>query len=323
MPKKSRARRSIKQTQKQEQRQNINIKIGELPTKKPRRRRPRKGPTAPGREAPLRQLPPVVYQTLPQLTYYGKPNELGTITGEPAKSTSIVEPVKAKTTILEDVGMVGTEGPVEILERPTKKETLAELISPVESPFIDRPVKLPKKPKATEDIAEPSFSFDIPRIPMEEPSMSALFREQKQTTIVEPPMQQFPITEMEASFETKSIKRTEEPRMVSGVESLVFADPVKTGIVLESVSRKPRSQSVKPRSQSVKPQKLTQADINKFLSPRMQPFVAEKAKIFESGSPQLISNVSPPIRSISPKPGLKTREGPTIRIPKPKSKQVL
>jgi hypothetical protein len=126
MPKKSRA----KQSQKQKQTQNISIKIGELPTKKKPRRRPRKAIKSEGL-VPTRQLPPVVYQTLPQLTYYGKPDEFGSITAQPAKASSIVEPVKTKTTILEDIGMVGTEGPVEIIDVPTKRETLSELITPV------------------------------------------------------------------------------------------------------------------------------------------------------------------------------------------------
>lgn len=211
MPKKSRARKSIKQQQKQQQ--NISIKIGELPTKK-RRRRPRKGPSAPGREAPMRQLPPVVYQTLPQLTYYGRPNESGVITAEPPKPTSIVEPVKSKTSILEDIGMIGTEGPVEIIDVPTKRETLKELITPIEGPrtqvnpvenepFLSKNIK-PKKP-TLDDESEKMQSFDIPRLqvnPVETPSISALFREQKATTITQPPMQQFPITQTELPMQS-------------------------------------------------------------------------------------------------------------------------
>jgi len=251
MPKKSRARKSLKQTQKQEpqkqeQRQNINIKIGELPTKKPRRR-PRKGPSAPGREAPMRQLPPVVYQTLPQLTYYGKVDEFGTFRGEP-KKTSIVEPTKPKSTILEDIGMVGTEGPVEIIDVPTKRETLSELITPVkppminvEKPHIELMNKLESRKKQFKGLIEvindiprrqvdpveegpydiprmqvaPPLEglFDIPRVqvdPVEQPSIPPSFREQKATTITQPPMQQFPITQTELPMQSSGPPTTQK-----------------------------------------------------------------------------------------------------------------
>jgi len=396
-PKKSRARRSIKQTQKQkqtenqkqtqqtekqEQRQNISIRIGELPTKKPRRRRPRKGPTAPGREAPIRQLPPIVYQTLPQLTYYGKPNEMGMLTAEPERATSIVEPKKTRTSILEDIGQVGTEGRVEILDVPTKRETLAELITPVDIP------RMKVDPVA-------SGSFDIPRMvidpveqgpydipltlldPVEEPTVTALFREQKPTTILEPPMQQSPITQREG-------EKPKEPGMKSGVESLTSMiteviretapvkkprKPKRTKAEMEEARmekelakmEKQRAKSVpsitqalpvstmvevygsekfiaeKPRSQTVKGRKKpegtiipTQTDVNTFFTPRMQPFVSEKADFFEtlSSTPK-----QTPVRPTSPKPKPKKLElselpfgnpiNPIIRKPRSKTTEAL
>jgi hypothetical protein len=357
MPKKS-AKKSIKQ--RQEQTQNISIKIGELPKKKPRRR-PRKGPSAPGREAPLRQLPPVVYQTLPQLVSYNAPQT--TITAPPKPATSIVAPVKAKTTILEDVGMVGTEGPVEILDVPTKRETLKELITPVDiprrqvDPVQSGPFDIPRR--QVNPVEE--GPFDIPRMqvdPVEQPTISGLFKEQKATTIVEPPMQQFPITQMEGPM-----KKTREPQMESGVESLTSmiaevireTSPVKKAKkprrskaeIEEARLEKERAKSVSiaqpvsmfevypsekyvagtPRSQTVKGRKKaegtiipSQADVNRFFAPKMQPFVSEKADFFETLSS---GRKTPPTRNTSPKPGLITREGPIIRKPRSKATEVL
>jgi hypothetical protein len=248
MPKKSRARKSIKQTQKQEQRQNISIKIGELPVKK-RRRRPRKVAKPPGSEAPMRQLPPVVYQTLPQLVGYNPPEP--TIAAPPKPATSIVAPVKVKTTILEDVGQVGTEGPVEILELPTKRETLRELITPV----------------------------DIPRMqvdPVEEGPMFGLFAKETRTRITDEPEMRTTIAEprQKRSY-TKSGKYSKKPEPQRPVSPLTFEGSF--GIAPESIYTETQPLYSSPMAERSAPTKFrsntpegffTQKAVNKFFEPR-------------------------------------------------------
>ena len=275
MPKKS-AKKSIKQ--RQEQTQNISIKIGELPKKKPRRR-PRKGPSAPGREAPMRQLPPVVYQTLPQLTYYSKPNESGAIIAEPPKATSIVGPVKAKTTILEDVGQVGTEGRVEILDIPTKRETLAELITPVDIPRMQvDPVESGPFdiPRMQVDPVE-SGPFDIPRTqvdPVE--SFFGLFAEEKPSTIVDKPEMKTTIAEPKQKRQyAKSGKYSKKPEPQRPVSPLTFDESFGIGPQSGYSETQPlyaspmtqRSQSTKFRANS--PEGFfTQKAVNQFFEPK-------------------------------------------------------
>lgn len=127
--KKEEMKKKIKQKQKQKQQQvtNINIKVGGESGKK----------SEESSFAPSKQLPPVVYQTLPQVTYYERPEKEGSPAIAPdARSgpSMLAAPVAAKKApILEDVG-VGTEGFVSILDLPTKRETLGELISPVSVP---------------------------------------------------------------------------------------------------------------------------------------------------------------------------------------------
>lgn len=224
---------SKKQTQKQsssEQRQlqNINIRIGDVLPKK-RRRAPRKRKVAEP-IVPTRQLPPVVYQTLPQVSYYGKPDKTGAIVAKPETPSSIAEPVKSKTSILEDIGMVGTEGPVEILDKPSKRETLESLIIPVDIPrqIIDpvehgKPMDIPLQ--VTDPVESPALSsggsFDIPKSiidPPEAPS-PAILRSEKATSIVETkpniqftetPKSTFP--ELSSGKEIVSGKKQRKPR---------------------------------------------------------------------------------------------------------------
>jgi hypothetical protein len=111
--------------QKQAQQQNINIRIGDLAVKKKKARR--RKPRVVQDMTPMVNLPPVVYQIPEMVTSYGLPRDQA--------PRSIVEPIPKKTTIadkmptLEDVGLVGTS---EIIDVPTKKEQLAEFITPIE-----------------------------------------------------------------------------------------------------------------------------------------------------------------------------------------------
>lgn len=340
MPKKKSRAKTKKQDQlKQEQRQNINIKIGELPIKKQRRRRPRKVTKEP--EVPLRQLPPVVYQTLPQLTYYGKPNESGVITSEPIKATSIVEPVKAKTSIIQDIGQIGTEGPVEIIDVPTKKETLSELITPVKKPrprplsdFIssydlpsmqvdpveEGPLDLPRT------IVEPvqAGPIDLPRTivdPVQTPttivdpisparsivseaSKTAMIAEviretspvkQKRTRRTKAELEEARLFAMEDKIKQQKSRAKSAP-LIAKAKPIVEAFTTSEKLIEPQVA----SKSKKTKGSSIIP---TQEMVTEFFTPKRQPFVEEKAKLFEAKLP-LVEGLSskPKKRNTSPKP---------------------
>lgn len=234
MPKKSSAKKPmVKQTQKQEQKQNINIRIGDIkPLRKKYKRRAKKATPEP---IPMRQLSPVVYQTLPQLTYYGRPSESGELRGGSVEGTiatkekapsSIVDGIPAKKTILEDTGIVGTEGKgVEIIDVPTKKESLAELITPIKTTRK----QVPKQPKQSTE------------------SISSLFREEKPSAIVEPAaaMQEFPETFYEpfvAPTETKPISKRRTKKEMAELRGM--------GMIPAKKERKPKATKPLPESEA-------------------------------------------------------------------------
>jgi len=136
--------------------QTVVVKVGETKKRKRAPRKPRRKPDA-SYDVPMRQLPPVVYQ-IPEIR---RDNFVPSIFRASPMPTSIMvkEPAKIKQPILEDIGQVGTEGRVEILDLPTRKETMAELITPVssnvsilqppsvqESPSILQPPPVPQVP---------------------------------------------------------------------------------------------------------------------------------------------------------------------------------
>lgn len=118
-----------KQTQKQSVSQNVVIQLAEKVAKKKRRRAKKKTAPTDGADSLYlqgRQPPNVVYQytsSVPQEPYS---------TPLPVRQSM---KIGQKTPFLEDVGTVGTEGAVEILDLPTKKETLSELETPVPLAF--------------------------------------------------------------------------------------------------------------------------------------------------------------------------------------------
>jgi hypothetical protein len=72
--------------------------------------------------------------------------------------------------ILEDLGTIGTEGFTEILDVPTKRETLSELITPVSKP------KKPMMDEEGEPIKAPRYSPDI-TTPQEMPTFEGMYGE--------------------------------------------------------------------------------------------------------------------------------------------------
>lgn len=115
--------------QGQQQTQNVIVNVADIKKAKPRKKRaPRRKPE----EVQMyREFPKVVYIP-PPLTIYGDrlPEDTRPSITKPT------EPPK-KTPILEDIGSIGTEGAVQILDVPTKKEQLSELITPVALPAED------------------------------------------------------------------------------------------------------------------------------------------------------------------------------------------
>jgi hypothetical protein len=144
------AKRKTKITQKQKQSvsQNVVIQLAEKVEKKRKRRAKKKPSPTEGVDSLYlqgRQPPNVVYQysnIIPQEPF--------------ATPIPVRQPMKIKENmpVLEDVGTVGTEGAVEILDLPTKKETLAELETPVPSAFIQ-----PFKPSQITDTTNISTPF--------------------------------------------------------------------------------------------------------------------------------------------------------------------
>ena len=165
-----------KQKQRQKQTQNVVVNIQGEP-KRARRRRAQKRPQP---DVALidylqpRQMPTVVYQT-----GYGTypiiqgqqppapPSQPKPFYMEPPQPTIVdmtADFSRMRVPVLEDTGMVGTEGFVEILERPTKREQLAEFITPVKKPKVPTV----EEPMQSVDM-EPIPFYKLPRIDVERP----------------------------------------------------------------------------------------------------------------------------------------------------------
>jgi len=143
-----------KQKQKQSQQQNIIVNVGEI---KPKRRRAKRAPRQPVVEIPTREFPKTIYQSVPVYIHEDQ-GRYGNLA--PIDTTTILrrESVKSKMPILEDLGTIGTEGFTEILDVPTKRETLSELITPVSKarvPMIDEESAPIKTPRYSPDIRTP------------------------------------------------------------------------------------------------------------------------------------------------------------------------
>jgi hypothetical protein len=229
------AKRKIikKQFQRQQQKQssNIVIKIDNV-GKKPRRSRPRKSKIV--QDGPTRQLPPVVYQTLPQLTYYSTPDAAGRISGMPPPS--MVATPKPATTILEDIGSVGTEGLVKILELPTKRETLSELISPV---IKKTPSPEPRSPLVVQMEKQPERQIQKPQV------SKILQTPQPESSISEPSM---------ISGKTIFNERPEEPSMGSPfMGSKMQQEQSRASIPSSKIMQPPAMNQMLPEKRGIQP----------------------------------------------------------------------
>lgn len=128
-----------KTTTKQKQKQSQSVKvIVNLPEKKQRKKRTRKPKQREAEIVDFKAFPPqIIYPSAP-LTFYQRPQEA---------PKSILSPPEPPRSFLEDIGQVGTEGRVEIIDLPTKVETLQDLESPV-------PVRTPRVPISLKELEE-------------------------------------------------------------------------------------------------------------------------------------------------------------------------
>ncbi len=274
--KKDAMKKKIKQKQKQKQKQrqetNINIKINSGESKQKSDESASSGG--------FRQLPPVVYQTLPQLTYYARPDEQGRLAVAPDSRAgpSMIAAPKPATTILEDIGSVGTEGLVEIMDRPTKRETLSELITPITKPkprsegikldneFEPKTIIGKRESRGAIAPRQPSILTEPPKLMIIEPEPKP-----RQPLIVQPEklpermVQKPPLTSSLISSQMPQ-SSISEPSMMSG--KTIFnerpEEPPMTGPIISSPSptqkTEPQMKTKTPSGKVSQPQEM-QRDI--------------------------------------------------------------
>jgi len=161
--------RKQKQKQKQKQVQNVNqkviVRIGDISKKKSRRRRSTRKPKEQSDTSMMQSLQPnVIYQSYKPEQIPSPQSVTQNLPLSPAPTaTNMVPstlPVPTVRGAFEDVG-VGAEGFVTILDVPTKKEQLSELITPVSKPLpVPSTGELPPWLKDTQPhpaFVEPTF----------------------------------------------------------------------------------------------------------------------------------------------------------------------
>lgn len=125
----ARKKKQTKQKQKQQQKQTVKVvvNVGEKKKRKSSKRRPKRAQAE--EVVQYKAFPPqIIYQQAPLTFYPSEQPAARSIMDAPEVPKGLMATVAPS---LEDVGQVGTEGPVEILDLPTKRETLSELIEPV------------------------------------------------------------------------------------------------------------------------------------------------------------------------------------------------
>jgi hypothetical protein len=146
MPTKNKVQK-LKQKQRQSQSVKVVVNLAE--------KRKRKRKSKPRAKAQEKEAEVVSYKAFPpQIIYPSPPVVFSNFEAKAAPPISlaqtVTEKVKQPAGILEDIGNIGTEGVgVEILDRPTKRETLAELQTPVGVNESEQPIPMmiraPKK----------------------------------------------------------------------------------------------------------------------------------------------------------------------------------
>jgi hypothetical protein len=155
--------KKTKQKQKQRQSQSVKVVVN-LAEKRKRKRRAKKkaSPEAQPELVNYKAFPPqIVYPTAPLVFSQPPPAPI-------SLARSIDEKVKPPPSMLEDIGNIGTEGNVEILDLPTRSETLAELQTPIplkdekKTKTLAQSLKLRLPANMTEGLSTEGDMFAIP-----------------------------------------------------------------------------------------------------------------------------------------------------------------
>jgi hypothetical protein len=153
--------KKTKQKQKQRQSQSVKVVVN-LAEKRKRKRRPKKKASPEAELVNYKAFPPqIIYPTAPLVFSQPPPAPV-------SLARSIDEKVKPPPSMLEDIGNIGTEGNVEILDLPTRSETLAELETPIplkdekKTKTLAQSLKLRLPANMTEGLSTEGDMFAIP-----------------------------------------------------------------------------------------------------------------------------------------------------------------
>jgi hypothetical protein len=161
-----------------------------------------------------REFPTTTY--IPQrLTIYG---DTPTTTETPARSITRTSELPKTPPILEDTGIVGTEGRgVEILDVPTKKEALTELITPVALP----------KGESERAIARTSIEPERERITLPDDRVGSLVSSRKSESVSSMGIGDFrPVVFSDLEGVSKSSKETKSYMSDVTMDSVLKKTPV-------------------------------------------------------------------------------------------------
>jgi hypothetical protein len=200
------------ETQSQNVRQNVTVKIGEETTKRRKQVRRRKPTRGGGGKAQFISQAPlganVIYQS----------NQLTPIPFAPEPTRKITDAEPKKPTLLEDTGIVGTEGRgVRILELPTKREQLERMTAPIAKMEKTIPPKFEQKtPSLTMGLESdlPSFS----NIPASEAPLNKM-REPLNAGMIIPPLSEATEFPMSKEREDEAISAQAEKMETFALDS--------------------------------------------------------------------------------------------------------
>jgi hypothetical protein len=153
--------KKTKQKQKQRQSQSVKV-IVNLAEKRKRKRRAKKKASPEAEVVNFKAFPPqIVYPTVPLVFSQPPPAPM-------SLAQSVSERVRPPPSMLEDIGNIGTEGNVEILDLPSRSETLAELQTPIplkdekKTKTLAQSLKLRLPANMTEGLSTEGDMFAIP-----------------------------------------------------------------------------------------------------------------------------------------------------------------
>lgn len=238
-----------KTTTKQKQKQSQSVKvIVNLPEKKQRKKRSRKPKQREAEIVDFKAFPPqIIYPSAP-LTFYQRPPEV---------PKSILSPPEPPRSFLEDIGQIGTEGRVEIIDLPTKVETLQDLESPV-------PVRTPRIPISLKELEERKKR---PKpLPFREPQFPFSLEEFERTTKKN---EDIPIRQPRVPASLAEI--TMKTQLPKSFAELPIEEPSKPleeelfGLTPSEIMNEPFSSSQKPKSLLPRRPRRTKEEVKRDL----------------------------------------------------------